>query len=500
MSSEIKDAAIKLQAAEQCRVQGQYLKAQKLCEQLLKKYKDYAAAHHTLGLIFADQGKPDSALFHLAQANAYNPDNPYTLIALGTVYYELQARDVAIEYLDRAAKITPNDPLMLLTLAETLKEERDYGRAIQCYEAVLKQDPTWLEASLGLSRAYQFVGNYEASEKILLQLYNRGLRTLPLASGLASLPKLPAACDFYQLIEKADAGKNSKPSRSKTRQLYLYHQYYHQRGEYEQAWDRLVLANKTKYNVIKIDQKTNEHWQKESMAATVASKSPAYSDPDFPVTSLYILGTSRSGKTTIESLISTSSEIRAGFENPLPLNAIRKTLRAANLISTTQYGLLPEKLEEDCRQRYCKELQERAGGCSVFTNTAPSKIHDVYRLISIFPKAKFLFVKRKEVDLLSKIFANEYQDGNFYAYRLQDIRNHIAWYNKMIDVLHEKYPEQTAIVQYEQVIADPSILKGPVEKLTGITLQDLVVPGHDVDHSNPYLSMMEAQLEELVTA
>jgi tetratricopeptide (TPR) repeat protein len=496
MSNEITRAAQKMKEAEKYRQSGQLIKAQKICEHLLKQYPDYFAALYTLGLIYADQGNHKAALFQLSQANAYLPEHPSTLIALGTVYHTLGTRDLAQRVLNNAAKYLPNDPTLLMTLAETQREETEYEKAIEQYKKVLNIAPNWVEASIGLSRSYQAIGMMRDSENILLDLYHKGVATLPVASGFCSLPKLPKNCDFKQLLEKCREGKKKLIPEEKTRFAYLDYHRLKDNHQYEEAFKALSLANTLKRKMIGSDAKLESAWQQDSLLMTRENNRPPHQDSaEFPI-SLFILGTSRSGKTTIEKNLSKAPEIQCGFENPIVLNAIRKTLRESGLLSSAQYSILPEKLETHCKEHYLKELQHRSNNKRIFTNTAPSRIHDAFKLITIFPNVRFLFVKRDTMDLISRIYATDYKNGNFYAYDLKSIQEHVNWYNQMIDTLCEQYPNHTAVVQYEDIAQQPNSLKIPFKKLTGLELPDITSTPHDIGYANPFKTFIEQALSE----
>ena len=69
----LQDSFARVQEAERLRQQGQYDRAETICEALVRKYPDYMAALHTLGLVFADQHRFEEALDCLVRAAMLNP-------------------------------------------------------------------------------------------------------------------------------------------------------------------------------------------------------------------------------------------------------------------------------------------------------------------------------------------------------------------------------------------------------------------------------------------
>ena len=103
----IQDAFIRLEHAEQLRLQGKLDRAQRVCKSLLREHPDYMAALHTIGLIYADKGNHQQSLNSLVRAAMLNPRSWSTLTALSGVYLELKATEMAAHTLEQARAIRP---------------------------------------------------------------------------------------------------------------------------------------------------------------------------------------------------------------------------------------------------------------------------------------------------------------------------------------------------------------------------------------------------------
>jgi hypothetical protein len=159
---------------------------------------------------------------------------------------------------------------------------------------------------------------------------------------------------------------------------------------------------------------------------------------------------------------------------------------------------LPPALDVQCRDLYAEELLRRVGSAKVFTNTHPARIYDTARIASTLPNVRFIFVKRNVEDNLLRIFMRRYSVGNSYSYDLKAGRQHIGWYNDMIDTLAEKLPTISRVVRYEDVIADPGATLQLVADLCGLPGGHDVFPdfGDDRDCSRPYRALLAAALKQ----
>ena len=110
-SNPLQASLIQLQEAEQLRLERKYSRAQTICESLVRRYPDYVAALHTLGLIYADKNNYERAFDCLARAVMLNPESWTTLTALSGVYLRLGANEMAAQALEHAKRLQPQDAL-----------------------------------------------------------------------------------------------------------------------------------------------------------------------------------------------------------------------------------------------------------------------------------------------------------------------------------------------------------------------------------------------------
>jgi hypothetical protein len=264
-----------------------------------------------------------------------------------------------------------------------------------------------------------------------------------------------------------------------------------------EAWEKLAPANRTVFLAMQEELKVRR--EREQMLLTSLRSSPlkVYRDgagaSSHPV-SLFILGPSRSGKTTMELLLATLDGVKRGYENPILENAIRRTFQGAALLTGSLFHLLPPQLDAQCREIYLEELGRRAGPARVFTNTHPARIDDAARIAAAFPNVRFICVKRNAEDMALRIYMRKYARGNAYAYDLGAIRTYVSWYHQMMDLLAEKLPEIVRVVHYEDMVADPAAALRVAADLCGLAIAEGPLPavGDDRGCAEPYRQFMAA--------
>jgi tetratricopeptide (TPR) repeat protein len=495
-SSESSEACRQLEKAEALRLKGELDRARALCEPLVARYPDYYGALHTLGLIYADKGQYPQALGCLVRAVMLNPRSWRALTALSTVYLELGASEMAAQSLEKARLINPRDPSIFATLGEIYQAEREYELAYNAYRSALDLDPSLEIAAIGLGTCSKQLGRYDEAAKIFEGLAKGGSRSLVALAALSGLPATSVSLDVLSKLKKITADKIANDAESEHSVAVIKAAALDRAGCPQEAWQAIVPANRSTYLAREQDVRDVSETQRKNLARL---KERQINPPGgtAKTTSLFILGASRSGKTTMETLIAALDGVKRGYENPIVENAIRRTFQSAGLLTERAFEMLPPTLDSLCRDIYLEELGRRAGSAKVFTNTHPARIHDAARVAAAFPGVRFIFVKRNLEDNMLRIFMREYAVGNSYSYDLKATREHLLWYHQMIDVLAEKLPEISRVIHYEEIIADPAAARRMGADLCDLVMKEAPLPelGDDRDCSKSYQALINAALD-----
>lgn len=463
----------RLKRAEELRRSGtkdNLAAARKLCEELVGVHPKYFGALYTLGLIHIDQQEYERALTFLIRAAMLNTRHWQVLTALSAVYQQLDSSDMAAITLERAREIAPNEPSILVTLGEIYRAEQEIELAIGAYLAAHELDPQMRAPLAGLSTCNNMLGRHEEAAKYVTALISLEMVSLGTLYEVNSLPPGMVNVDVMHEIAKSRKATPKPDTEFEIDCMFLEAGALHRQGQFEQAWQLLLEANSRKFLPFKADAEKLRDLERRALNA-ISNRVPAKvygrSDKNIPVT-LFIQGPSRSGKTTLEKLLTGIEGVKTGHENPSVEIAVRRAFQSAGLLASSIFEMLPRALDQDCARLYADEVTRRAAGQQVFTNTNPSRIHDAARIAEAFPNPRFVFVKRDIADNLVRIFMRKYRDKNFYAYRLESIRDHLLWYHQMIDEMQKKYPNIVRIVQYEDMVANTEKVVSGVLEFCGL--------------------------------
>jgi Flp pilus assembly protein TadD len=465
-----------LEEAEQLRQQGKLDRAETICYPLVRRYPGYVAALHTLGLVYLDKGNFERALDCLVRASMLDPTNWMTLTALGLAYLRLGAGEMAAQTLDRALTIRPHDASIFSSLGEIHREEREYEVAERAYRKALTLDPNMETPAIGLALCLSSLGRAADAAGVLGMAFRRGIRSLRLLQAMTALPPGTAPIDILGALDHFAAHHSPSDAVSKNTFLFVRAAALDAAGRHAEAWETLVAANRPLSSEYQAELKTNIARREKSLARlrAVSAVSKLSTGPDGPV-SLFILGPSRSGKTTLERLVGSLDQTKAGCEVPIVEKAVRRAFQAAAIpASSSRLEDLPEPLLPSFRDIYLEDLARRAGPARVFTNTLPGHIHNAALLARVLPNVRFLLVKRNLEDVTWRIYQSKYLSGNSYAYDLNDIREYLQWYHSMIDLTAEKLPDVTHVVSYEAMVDDPAATLDSAAALCGLAPNDRV--------------------------
>lgn len=496
-TNPLQEAREQLEHAEMLRQQRKFERAESICNSLLRKYPDYFGALHTLGLIHADRGNYRRAVAPLVEAVMLNPRSWMTYTALAGVYLRLDAKEMAAQALEQARAIKPNEASILVTLGEVYREEREYELARDILEQAVALEPDLEAAVVGLSWAHASLGDNRKAADVLNALFTRRAPSLGALISLLSLPKLFIERDVLQDLAKIESAVGFNGNERDAIFAFAKAAALDKAGRYDEAWEQALAANRLVLPTVKdeLARQISERqlrlgWLKGASLPSVGS-----SDFQLPV-SLFILGSSRSGKTMLEQLVGHLEGVKCGHENPSVENAVSRTYQEAGLLTTYWLGYLPPQFYSNVREIYVAELARRGAlSAKVFTNTHPVYITNAAHLAATIPNTRFIFVKRNSDDLTLRIFMKQYERGNPYAYDLNTIRGHIEWYNQMIDLLAQKFPAISRVIHYEDMVADPLTALRTVAELCGAAVPERVPPtiGDDRGCAEPYRKFLAAQ-------
>lgn len=495
---ELNRARSLLQKAERLRQAGQSDKALSICEQIVSQHPHYMGALHTAGVICTERNEYPRALGFLVRATMLNPKDWRTLAALGDTYMQLGAPEMATQVLETAQKANPKDVGVLSMLATAYYAEREYEQATGILRNALSFGNRIWEAEMLLGQCLVHLGQYNEAAAFMERANRHRPALITPLLWLSGLPVAHIKPGFLQRLAKTAPQYEESKLEFDSSVLFTRAALQDKLGQYDKAWENMVAANRkmagtmvnklAKTRVIYdelLENAQNRNW---SVRGGVPGRGRK-------AISLFILGPSRSGKSTLETLVGTCNDVKLGFENPIVESAARHAFQSGGYLNNETYDYLSQECQKTCRKFYLDDLEGRAGEAKVFTNTHPGKIVDAAGIAAIIPNTRFVFVKRDPEDLALRIFMTLYAEENPFAYDLATVMEYITWYYQMIDLLAENLPEISRVVQYEEMVDNPGKILDEVLELCALhqNVSEFDI-GDDRGCSAPYLDSMRKLL------
>ncbi len=431
----------------------------------------------------------------LAKAAMLCPIDWKLLTALSAANLKLHNTDGAQLALDQALKLSPDNPDILFLAGEAHRQERDYAAAAATFQRCLAINPGAREARRLLADCLCQIGQYGEAVAQFRQIVRDGKAGITTLALLCGVPFKMVDFDVPAALEAAEKQKTSlAPEHAQAHSAFIRGWMFDGQGNHGAAWKSLVAANEIKWRSAAADYARDVASRKEHLAAArtlPVGPAPALNDAGL-ATSLFIVGPSRSGKTTLERLAALLSHAQRGYENTMVERAVREATQLAGMVSRTSLNALPPHLDRMFAAQYVKALKRKTNDAQLFTHTHPGSLRDVIRLAATIPNCRFVFMRRGKKDLTFRIFQKNYLNGNHHAYNLESIHEYLAWYEEYIAVLHARYPSTTLILDYEAMIEDPRGALASVAALCGMSMPGpgVLALGDDRNCSWPYLDLM----------
>jgi protein O-mannosyl-transferase len=114
-----------------------------------------------------NQYETEVIISHFRRSLEIYPDNYQTVNDLGSVYLFFGKKpDSAIAFLKKATEMRPDLIPAWVNLGMSYRELKQYDKALECYETILRRDPQELRATFALANVYNDMGNFDKAMSI----------------------------------------------------------------------------------------------------------------------------------------------------------------------------------------------------------------------------------------------------------------------------------------------------------------------------------------------
>jgi len=377
----------------------------------------YPTAHNNLGVIMLERSQLDSAVKSFEWAVAYSPEYAEAHNNLGSAFQELNQFDLAKEQFKKAVSINQDYALAFNNLGNSCKTLGLTNEALNHYEKAIAIKGDFAEAHFNLSG----VKKYKQSDiQISTMLSILPSKTLNESDQIFINFALAKVNDDLNNQEELFRFLNEGNRLRKAQLNYSIDDYQNKHS---------VIKKMFSHNLLSIEKE---------LLSEKKSKRP-----------IFIIGMPRSGTTLVEQIISSHHAVYGADE----LNTISKLTSSILKDSSAQMknGLTKRSLLT-FRQQYLEHLSTLNINEDIITDKWPLNFQYIGFILSAFPEAKIIHLKRDARAICWSIYKNYFSGkGNGWAYNFKDLVSFYALYSDLMNFWHKLFPDKIYDVSYEKL-------------------------------------------------
>ena len=334
--------------------------------------------------------------------------------------------------------------------------------------------PAHAEAAHGLGDCYSHLGRIAEAAGALEHAHACKPTSVAILYALSQLPPSSIDVNILEELEKVRKEAEQVQDDFDTFVAFTRAAALDRQGRHAEAWMALQEANRREFPKHEAEyrkQIARMHAAQRDAIQTVAHADSGRGTPQSNPLSIFIVGPSRSGKTTVERLLGQLEGVKCGYESRLVERASRRTSQLSGLLTMRNPSDLPKELDDRFRIFYAEEVQDFAQGARIVSDTYPAMIPYVGRVAKALSNVRFIFVRRDRYDCALRIFMKHYRAGNSYAYDIKTIFHYVAWYYEMVELWLQKFPEMSLSIDYENAVAEPKATLSRIVEFCGANMR-----------------------------
>jgi tetratricopeptide (TPR) repeat protein len=410
-----------------------YIEAERLLGECLRRTPGYSGARFDLALTLYSQQKADPMLPLLERLLVLEPDNLQYRSLQASAYSLLGHNDRAIEILSNLLAQNPQDEFVWLSYGHALRLAGRSDETVSAYRKSTGLRPGFGEAWFSLANLKTFRFTPEDVDTMRAQLARQDINDHDRLQFEFALGKaLEDAADFAASFEHYSRGNALR------RAAVIY----------------------TSDGNTRLVQRTIALYTQEFLAARKGFGCQT-ADP------IFIVGMPRAGSTLIEQILASHSQVEGTRELP---DYPGFALELGILEQPGQPPAYPQSVARLSRrelaalgERYLAQTRpHRLRGTPSFIDKMPSNFFHVGLIHLTLPNARIIDARRSPLGCCFSNFKQHFQSGVWFSYNLEDIGSYYRDYVRLMAHFDAVLPGRVHRVYYENLVAD---LEGEVRRL-----------------------------------
>ena len=417
---------------------------------------DYFESHFSLGISYQELGKLNDAIDHMEKTIELKPKFTEGHNILGKLFLKLKQTETAIYYFNKTILLEPGFAEAHNNLGVVQQELGQLDHAVQSYEKALSIKLEVMTLN-NLGSAYQQLGKIDDA----VESYEKAISINPdyaeSYQNISYLKKFKE--DDSQVIQMLSLLSSSVLNKiDRSHLCFALAKVYENLGKNTDFFKflnegNLLLKEELNYSLdssleaistIKNIFKTPPPTYKESNLSHLSNSRP-----------IFIIGMPRSGTTLVEQIISSHNKVHGAGELDKLTSLVKPVIKN---FSTGNVKYIPKKTIPFIRQEYLDMLTNLNVPENIITDKFPLNFQYVGFILSAFPDAKIVHLKRDPIATCWSNYNCSFKSGdNGYSYNLDDTIKFYKSYSELMNYWHNLYPSKIYDICYEDLTINQEV-------------------------------------------
>jgi tetratricopeptide (TPR) repeat protein len=256
-------------------------------------------------------------------------------------------------------------------------------------------------------------------------------------------------------------------------------------GNPEIAFNKYCEANKLKFSQLKNhfreSRLLNQDYKNELLNWV-----PENNDKNSEVIKkVFILGASRSGKSSLEKLLLENPKVYSLYEATQKITDSPNMEKKFDVENAIGFGDLFFASQEKLKNQ----------GYEIVVSTNPKNIHIIPNLLKGIKDCFFIFVNRELYSNAAEVFVKEYENGHYYSYDASATIQEINAYNDLASFFQEKLPDRSITLSFSDIVNLPEKTVSKVGKLIGTHFEIKNIPLFEYSVESEFANYFKSYLK-----
>ncbi|MDC1386046.1 sulfotransferase [Candidatus Thioglobus sp.] len=425
---------------------GQLQEASQAFLNAIKIKSDYTEAHFNLGLIYQQLNKLDSAIKAYKNVISLTPNYPSAHNNLGIIYLEMSQLDIAVEHFEWALAYKYDFAEAYNNLGATLQKQGKLDLSLNNFKQAIAIKPEYAQAHSNLGNLFQISGEVDSAVNSFESAIAHKPEYAEAHRNLSILKKY-SENDVHITQMKSLFSNTSLSNSNRMHLSFALAKVNEDLGREDQLFEFLNEGNRLRKEQLNFS--FDKFEKRCSVIKNLFSTTLPIIEKSSTIRPIFIVGMPRSGTSLVEQIISNHHQVYGGGELEDFSNIINSILQDE---PTSGKANLSLKTITSSRQKYLDVLSRFNTSKKIITDKLPLNFRYIGFILSAFPEAKIIHVKRDSMATCWSIYKHYFSSkGTGWAYSQEDIAKYYRLYLELMEFWHKIYPNQIYDLGYEDL-------------------------------------------------